>query len=602
VERIFRATNIEQGVILLKLSTRRRSALTAVVGLFMAGAVVGVSSQAAQAAPGTLGTTNACISNATATYSDLVWTLTGTATPASATLGTDNVTLTNASVQVNVPATLLIAGYNLGLLVTGPNAIPVTVFVARSATNVDTGGGVKGTLVKKDNFVATVNTVIADPDGTAGTGDETATPLAINQPLADWVVTPLGGNVVFSQAAPGSLGSVPGVGAGGAAVAAAGSMYASASVAGGLVKANFDCSPGTTIIDPPGGTSGTTFTPAASIGAFENATVVAPPTAPVCDPESVSVGVGQTATIDLNNNCTDVNESQGGGSPFTFTVGTPSAGTLDPTAAPGVYTYTAPATDPGAAVIIGFTATDQTALTSASADVTITVLANQCDATAASCDLTQIVVQPVVGATMTMDKVPGIVPMSAVVLNGAEQVSTGALNTITVTNARGSAAAWSVTAYATDLGAAGAPTFTPLPGVTVALCSLAGAGPFAANPAFAATITSDRLCIPGDNLGWSPAAGVAHNDIPGDVAQVTAGAASAADPAAWLAALVAAGNTADPAQGVDGLGGLLGAKTLCSAPVNHSGGTFTCNASLYLGVPASAGAGTYTGGIVLTLA
>jgi hypothetical protein len=73
-------------------------------------------------------------------------------------------------------------------------------------------------------------------------------------------------------------------------------------------------------------------------------------------------------------------------------------------------------------------------------------------------------------------------------------------------------------------------------------------------------------------------------------------------PADWLAALVAAGNIHDPAVGVDGLGGLLGSKTLCSAPVNHSGGTFTCNASLYLGVPASAGAGQYTGGIVLTLA
>ena len=567
----------------------------------MAGVAVGVSSQA-QAAPGTLGTTNACLSNATATYSDLVWTLTGTASPASATLGTDNITLTNATVQVNVPATLLIAGYNLGLLTTGANAIPVTVYIARSATNVDTGGGTKGTLVKIDNFIATVNTTITDIDGLPGTGDEDATPLAINQSLANWTVTPLGGDVKFSQAAPGSLGSVPGVGAGGAAVAASGSMYASASVAGGLVKANFDCSPGTTIIDPVGGTSGPTFTPAATIGAFENATVVAPPTAPECTPESVSVGVGQAATVDLTNNCTDVNETQGGGSPFVFTVDAPSAGTLVPTATNGVYTYTAPATDPGAPVIVNFTAADTTGLVSAPAAITVTVLANQCDATAASCDLTQIVVQPITGTTMTMDKVPGVVVMSQVTLNGAEQVSTGALNTITVTNARGSAAAWSVTAYATDLGAAGAPTFTPLPGVTVPLCSLAGAGPFAANPALASTITSDRLCIPGDNLGWSPAAGVAHNDIPGDVAQVTAGAASAADPAAWLAALVAAGNTADPAQGVDGLGGLLGAKTLCAAPVNHAGGTFTCNASLYLGVPASAGEGQYTGGIVLTLA
>jgi hypothetical protein len=53
---------------------------------------------------------------------------------------------------------------------------------------------------------------------------------------------------------------------------------------------------------------------------------------------------------------------------------------------------------------------------------------------------------------------------------------------------------------------------------------------------------------------------------------------------------------------VDGLGGLLSSNTLCSAPVNHAGGTFICNAALYLGVPASAAAGTYSGGLVITLA
>jgi len=50
-----------------------------------------------------------------------------------------------------------------------------------------------------------------------------------------------------------------------------------------------------------------------------------------------------------------------------------------------------------------------------------------------------------------------------------------------------------------------------------------------------------------------------------------------------------------------GIGGLQTQNTLCSAPVNQSGGTFRCNAALWLGVPASAGAGTYTGGLVLTL-
>ncbi|MFZ4718344.1 MAG: hypothetical protein ACOYMR_02900 [Ilumatobacteraceae bacterium] len=590
---------------------RRRGAITAVTALLIAGVSVGVTSGVASAAPGTATTTNACLSNATATYSDLDWTMTGTATPSPATLGSGDITLANASVQVNVPATLLIAGYGLGLLTPAAGSgetvqtgfrvdIPVSVVVTRAATNVDTGGGVKGTLVKKDQFTVTVQTLITDPNGTPGTGDETATPLTIDQPLDDWVVTPLGGDVKFSEAAPGGLGTVPGQN-----TPANGAVYASASVAGGLVKANFDCFPGNFVPSAPGATSGTTFTPATSVTAFENVTVVAPPTAPVCSAEAVSVGVGQNATVDLRDNCTDVNEGQGGGSPFTYEVSTPSAGSLTATATNGVYTYAAPATDPGAPVVIPFTATDSTGLTSASANISVTVLANQCDATTASCNLTEIVVQPVVGTTMTMDKVPGVIVMSPVVLNGEEQVSTGALQTITVTNARGTAAGWSVTAYATDLGAAGAQTFSPVPGVTVAYCSNAGVGPFIANPALAATVTSDRLCIPADNLGWSPTAAIAHNDIPGDVAQIVAGAPSAASATDWLAALVAAGNTNDPAVGVDGLGGLgggPGAKTLCSAPTNHSGGTFTCNASLYLGVPASAGAGTYTGGIVLTLA
>lgn len=571
----------------------------------MAGVAVGVTSAGVQAAPGTLPVTNACQNNANGNWADISWTLNGTASPASIQLGDGNVTLINGSVQGAIPAAILVAGYNLGVLTTGTNLIPTRIWVARSATNVDTGGGAKGTATRTDLIELPLATVIADPDGIpggAGPGgaDETATPIDVNQPLPDWVVTPLGGNVQFSQAVPGSLPAIAGLGPGGTALTPAGSIFTNSGITGTPIKVNFDCQPGVSTVAVPPATANS-FTPAASIGAFEVAAVVAPPTAPVCTGESVSVGVGQSATINLNNNCTDVNEGQGGGSPFTFTVNPPSAGTLDPTATPGVYTYTAPATDPGP-ITVGFTATDTTGLISGSVDISITVLANQCDATASplGCDLTQIVVQPVVGTTMTMDKVPGFLVMSPVVLNGAEQVSTGLLNTITVNNARGTAAGWSVTAYVTDIGAAGSPTFSPLPGVTVPLCSNGGAGPLLGTPA-APTPAADRLCIPGDNLGWTPTAAVAHNDIPGDVATVTAGAASAASPAEWLAALVAKSNLPDPSTGVDGLGGLLGSTTLCAAPVNQAGGTFTCNASMYLGVPASAGEGQYTGGLVLTL-
>lgn len=591
----------------MQASTRRKSAIAAVAGLLTALVAVGVTTGTASAAPGTLTTVNACQNNANGNWADISWTLNGTASPNPQTLGSGNVTLSGGSIVGEIPAAILVAGYNLGVLSVGTNPIPTKIWVGRSASNVDTGAGVKGTLTKVDvlDLPTQLSTFITDPDGVpGGTGpggaDETATPISVNRPLPDWTVTPLGGNVEFKQAGPGAIGPLP-IGAGGANTATTGSIFTQSVVAGGLIKVNFDCQPGASVAAVPPATT-TSFTPAASIASFETGVVVAPPTAPVCSNETLSVGVGQNATVDLTNNCTDVNEAQGGGSPFTYQIGAVSAGTLTPTATAGIYTYAAPATDPGAPVVVNFTATDATSLVSATATITATILANTCDATLASCNLTEIIVQPVIGTTMKLEKVPGVVVMSPVILNGREQVSTGALQTLTVTNARGTAAAWSVTAYATDLGAAGAPTFSPLPGVTVALCSRAGAGPLIANPVLAATVASDRLCIPGDNLGWTPSAAITHNDIPGDVAQVTAGAASAPTPADWLAGLVTAGNTNDPGVGVDGLGGLLGSRTLCSAPVNHSGGTFTCNASLYLGVPASAGAGTYTGGIVLTLA
>jgi hypothetical protein len=581
----------------MRTSTRRRGALTAVLGLVLGATTIALGGGVAHAGSAT--TVNACFSNATATYSDLPWTLEGEAAPNPVTLGGgQTVTLADAAVQVNIPATLLIAGYNLGLLSSGSNSIPTTVYVSRKATNVDTGGGVAGAVHQVDNFTVSLVTVITDPDGTPGTGDESATPLQVNQPLPDFTVTPTGGNVQFSQGDNGTLPLLPAGVAGNAAVQPNGSVFATASVAGGLVRANFDCFPGTTIIDPPGGTSGTTFTPATP-ASFETVTVNAPPTAPVCVNESRSVGVTQSITIDLRDNCTDINEDQGGGSPFAFTVDDSAlVGTLSPTATDGVYTYDAPASDPGVADTFTFTATDVTGLTSNVASVNISILANQCDATTASCSLTQIVVQPVVGTVLTFDKEPGVIQMSTVVLDGDAQVSSGALNQVTVTNARGTAAGWSLTAYSTDIGADGGPTLdlTPLglTGVVIPSCTLEGGqGLFGA---IDAASVRDRLCIPGNNLAWTPSAAIVHDVIYGDVAEVAPGPALASDAADWRAQLAAAGNA-----NAGGLGGLQATNSLCSAPTNQSGGTFTCDAAMYLGVPASAGAGLYTGALVMTL-
>jgi mucin-2 len=212
-----------------------------------------------------LAATNACKSNATATFSDISIGLTGTATPSAATVGTDTITLSGIGLTAAVPATLLIAGYNLGLLTTGSNAIPVKGWASIAASNTAEGN-------RTLTFTASVNTVITDPNGVPGTGDETATPLSLNVTLPSTTFTPTGGNVAFTQGAPGSLPAIPAGQVSPGATTPVGGIYISAQVAGGLVKANFDCQVGTTIISPPGGTSGTTFTPGTP-GAFANVTV-----------------------------------------------------------------------------------------------------------------------------------------------------------------------------------------------------------------------------------------------------------------------------------------------------------------------------------------
>jgi hypothetical protein len=266
------------------MTGRRTKIIALVVSMLAAGAVV-VGTTASQA--GSQTTTNACLSNATGTYSDLPWTLGGTASPNPATTG-DSVTLSGGSVQVNIPATLLISGYNLGLLTQGANSIPTTVYISRGATNATPASQV-------DNFSTTATTTITDPDGIPGTGDETATPLAVDQPLPDYTVTATGGDVEFAQGPNGSIGQLPpGVGSPGGTLVN-GSIFASASVAGGLIRANFDCFPGTTNIDPPGGTSGPTYTPGTA-QPFETVTVSAPTTTTTEPPTTTTTEPPTTTT------------------------------------------------------------------------------------------------------------------------------------------------------------------------------------------------------------------------------------------------------------------------------------------------------------------
>jgi hypothetical protein len=547
----------------LHSSTRRRGAIFAVLTLLVSLSAVLLSSAPASAA--TVTTDNSCTNNAQPGTSSLPITVSGTATPNPAVLGTDTITLAGATFQIDVPSGTLLAGYGLGLLTLGVNNIPATVNLHLLGSNTSEGNQLLPPLS------VTGVTTISDPTpGNKTSGDETATPLTVtaNLPTTTW--TPTGGNVALSL----------------------GDSSTSALVAGGLITVTFDCTPGIPSGPPAGcgpapAPTCTTTTPVPALP-FDTVTVNAPPTPPVCTNATTSVGVTQSVPINLVGNCSDVN---GNIDLSTFTLSTPGAGQGSVSGSNGVYTYTAPATDPGTPVVLNFTVTDTTSFVSNSATLTITVLANSCDATAASCSLTEIVVQPVVGTTMTLDKAAGLVVMSPVVLNGNSQASTGSLQDLTVTNARGTAASWTLSGFITDLATQDGPHITLPPaagGQTIPACSAAGS--------LGLSPTANRLCIPGDNMGWKPTASIAHAIIAGDVAQVTAGTANATDATDWLNQLRAAG-----AAGVNGIGGLSSVNVLCSSPTDHSGGTFACDADLFLGVPASAGAGTYSGGLVLTL-
>ena len=244
-------------------------------------------------------------------------------------------------------------------------------------------------------------------------------------------------------------------------------------------------------------------------------------------------------------------------------------------------------------------------------------------------------VVPVFGADLTMSQASGL-PLDVLggvvgvagcgagplVLNGQPQFACGAMWPITVNNSRGTDAGWTLTGQVTDFLDTVAP-----PGTT---CSGTAASPYS------------NHCIPGGNLSWVPAAGVAHGIVPGDVAQVAPGAAILGPLSVTAPNL---GNTAglsNPSAGPGGAGagaaiaaynGAPGqssvatqpnpvpvraahaglhdaAQTLCSASATTSGGTFICGAGLVVAVPASAaaapfnpanGTGGYQAQLTLTL-
>lgn len=500
--------------------TRRKGAIGAVLALVLASAGVLLAASPA----GAVVFQNGCSNSLTPTNTQLETTVTGTAPP-SVTPG-GSVTLSSINLGLFLPGGIFVTGYNAGILNDG-DVVPANLRMVIEATS--TVEGAQSTAVVTTS-VGPIN--ITDPDGIRATGDETADPAAVNVAFPDLTWTAgASGTILFREDTVTPLG------------ANVGGLVVNATV--GVLTVQFRCSPGTVDV----ATNVITFIdPAPEFAMTQIETLPVPP---VAADDTATVAAGQSVSINVVGNDTDDN---GDLDPSTVAiVSGPSAGTAVPNS-DGTVTYT---NTNLAATSDSFTYTvndlDPTTPASNVATVTITItppVVNQLD---------QIVRVQVIGADLTLTQAGNLVTLGSITLNGQPQTTTGALNGLTVLNARGTDPGWSLTGEMTTDFSEGAV-------VPARVCP-------ASDPS-----TWDNHCIPGDNLGWTPSARVAHVQIPGDVAQVTAGSPIAPH---------------SP--------GLGSAQALCSSPAKHSGGTFECGGGVALAIPASAAAGTYNGTLTLTL-
>ena len=260
------------------------------------------------ASAGTVTTPTSCTNNAQAGTSALPITLAGDASGGTTPGGT--ITLSGATFKIDVPGTVLLAGYSLGLLTAGVNSIPADVNLTLLSTNTSAASTTIPPL--------SVNgvTTISDPTPANKTsGDETATPLAVtaNIPTTTWTAS--GGDVAIS------LG---------------GSSTTALVGPGGLIAVTFSCVPGTP--GPagcgPAPLTACSTTEAAPALPFTTVTAVGTTT-------STTVG-GSTTTTTAGGGTTTTTAV--GGSTTTTTAGgvttSTTSGSATPSAVSGTATYT----------------------------------------------------------------------------------------------------------------------------------------------------------------------------------------------------------------------------------------------------------------------
>jgi len=629
------------------------AALIALIGSFMALAIANAPIARADTTQN-----NGCL-GVTGDFSTFAVPITGTATPNPVT-GTlpgptyPSVTLSGTAVSIGVDSTLIGAGVTTGIVSAAdsladigavkndgtpatplpgdpnPGVDAVTSAVGSVTLKITGSNTVEGVQTASNTapvavtFYVTadslggsvvVYTSISSPPSTTAdplrTGTVLSGSLVVPVPLGNTVWTPTGASpIVFAEqnSAPSPL-TTP--------VSAANQNAAPLILLpkiNGVISAPFHCWPGTST----GTTPNTALVPTGS-SAIDSVVVNAPITPATCaTPQAASVGGGQSTAV--TPSCTNINPP--------FVLGTSTV------------LITTPAAHGSATVQPGNTIAYSNDGLGASSDtfqytvdnghgpsntvlVNVAVLNNQCTVSGPSCSLKQVLLLPVLPSTLSMSEAAaygnpsfstavlgGVVTGSSCVpgplqLNGQPRQACGAMNPLTIVNARGTDAQWAVTAQVTDFidGTRG-PTDT---------CSSPPSGSKNINQT-----PKDNHCIPGDNLGWVPLAQITDAAVPGDTAAISAGgvilpapAVSQTPPAFPPNPLGVRNNTnnvTDPFSILNlttpGPGLHDVAQTLCSSPVNQSGGTFQCDAGLLMAVPASTAASLtgYTATLTLTLA
>jgi hypothetical protein len=431
--------------------------------------------------------------------------------------------LDNVNLQTVLAGAIMDAGIELGFIAPG-DILDVDIALTTAGTNVAEGPQTLNESIQVE--------VIVDAEGNA-----VDQPVDLNMGSQTWTADGVDGDIIDFRQFTADL------------FTGEASLHLAVDI--GVLVVNILCSPGTvddTVLEPTIDDV-TLIDPAATFASTEIGSV--PPTA-VDD----SASVAQLDCVVINVLANDI-AGTNPIDPATVTVVTaPTAGTATP-APDGTVTY---CNDDDTAEADSFTynVADTELNVSNDALVTIAILGDFCDATTDPCDLEQVIQVQVVGDTLTLQQAGSLVTLESITLDGQPQTTGGELNGLTIVNARGTDAGWDVTGVMSSdfhdgVGSPNCPIDDPS--------------------------SWHNHCIPGGNLGWSPGAEVAHEQIPGDVAHVDAGSGIAPH---------------SP--------GLGEAQLLCSAPANQSGGTFTCGGGVSLAIPASAAAGVYQGTLTLTLA